>query len=108
MPRCVVGDHSLGQNATSTLVVVGGTWVVVGTPMTAIIKRLVVANQPDLSLVELSPAAQTALTYARGALCNPVSLSVMAFAVCVGVGYAGVLGAVVAMIAFVALGTAAT
>lgn len=76
--------------------------------MTAIITRLPVAKEPDLSLVELSPQAQTALTYVRGALCNPVSLSVMAFAVCVGVGYAGILGAVVAMITFVALGTTAT
>jgi hypothetical protein len=76
--------------------------------MTAIIKRLPVAREPDLSLMMLTPQAQTALTYVRGALFNPVSLSVMAFAVCVGVGYAGMLGAIVAMVAFVALGTTAT
>ena len=51
---------------------------------------------------------QTALTYVGGALFNPVSLSVMAFAVCVGVGYAGLLGALVAMMVFVGSGTVAT
>ena len=56
----------------------------------------------------ISPQAQTALTYVRGALFNPVSLSVMAFAVCVGVGYAGMLGALIAMATFVALGASAT
>jgi hypothetical protein len=60
------------------------------------------------ALVHVTPQAQTALTYVRGALFNPVSLSVMAFAVCVGVGYAGLLGALVAMMAFLALGTSAT
>jgi hypothetical protein len=76
--------------------------------MTAILKPLPIVRESDLSLVELSPQAQTALTYVRGALINPVSLSVMAFAICVGVGYAGVLGALIAMIAFVAVGTTAT
>ena len=76
--------------------------------MTAIIKRLPLAKEPDLSLLQLTPEAESALTYVRGALCNPVSLSVMAFAVCVGVGYAGALGAVVALLAFVTLGSMAT
>src|SRR5690242_18094247 len=62
----------------------------------------------DHELVLVSPQAQTALTYVQGALFNPVSLSVMAFAVCVGVGYAGMLGALVAMVTFVALGATAT
>ena len=77
------------------------------TAMTATTKRLTL-DDPDLAIVSMSPQAQTALTYVRGALFNPVSLSVMAFAVCVGVGYAGMLGALVAMLAFVALGTGAT
>ena len=77
--------------------------------MTAITQRLTASSEdPDLAIVSISPQAQTALTYVRGALFNPVSLSVMAFAVCVGVGYAGMLGALVAMMAFVALGTGAT
>lgn len=72
--------------------------------------RLVAAPDPEdtAALVSLSPPSETALTYVRGALFNPVSLSVMAFAVCVGVGYAGIFGALAAMIAFVALGTMAT
>ena len=69
---------------------------------------LAIARTDDSGLVQMSPQAQTALTYVRGALFNPVSLSVMAFAVCVGVGYAGMLGALVAMATFIALGTTAT
>ncbi len=56
----------------------------------------------------ISPQAQTALTYVRGALFNPVSLSVMAFAVCVGVGYAGMVGAFLALTTFLVLGTVST
>jgi hypothetical protein len=66
------------------------------------------SSEDAVALVAVSPQAQTALTYVRGALFNPVSLSVMAFAVCVGVGYAGLLGAMVAMLAFLGLGTTAT
>lgn len=66
------------------------------------------APAEDIALVHVSPEAQTALTYVRGALFNPVSLSVMAFAVCVGVGYAGLLGALIAMMTFMALGASAT
>jgi hypothetical protein len=76
--------------------------------MTAMTQRLTASEDPDLAIVSISPQAQTALTYVRGALFNPVSLSVMAFAVCVGVGYAGMLGALVALMAFLALGTGAT
>src|SRR6478735_6340852 len=71
-------------------------------------KRLAVASEPDLTLVHPTPQAQTSLTYVRGALFNPVSLSVMAFAVCVGVGYAGMFGALIAVVAVAALGTSAT
>ena len=51
---------------------------------------------------------QTALTYVRGAVLNPVSLSLMSFAVCVGIGYAGVLGALVAAGVFLTLGAWST
>jgi hypothetical protein len=68
--------------------------------------RLVTAG--DAALVLASPGGQTALAYVKGALFNPVSLSVMAFAVCVGVGYAGLLGALVALGAFLTLGTMST
>jgi len=72
--------------------------------------RMLVAvpSEPELAIVSMSPQTQTALTYVRGALFNPVSLSVMAFAVCVGVGYAGILGALAAMTTFLVLGTMST
>ena len=41
----------------------------------------------------LVPSPHSALSYAGATLSNPLSLAVMAFAVCVGVGYAGVTGA---------------
>src|SRR3569623_327253 len=62
----------------------------------------------ESELVQLTQQQQTALTYVRGALFNPVSLSVLAFAVCVGVGYAGMIGALIAMATFIALGSSAT
>lgn len=67
----------------------------------------VVPREPELAL-SMSPQTQTALTYVRGALFNPVSLSVMAFAVCVGVGYAGMVGAFLALTTFLVLGTVST
>jgi hypothetical protein len=67
-----------------------------------------VPEEPELGIMPLSPQTQTALTYVRGALFNPVSLSVMAFAVCVGVGYAGMLGALLAMVAFLSVGATST
>lgn len=45
------------------------------------------------------PARTSRLTYLRGAVASPVSLSVAAFAGCVGLGYAGVLGAALAALA---------
>jgi len=66
------------------------------------------ARGQENALVHVTPQTQTALAYVRGALFNPVSLSVMAFAVCVGVGYAGLLGAVVAMMVFIGLGASTT
>lgn len=68
----------------------------------------VVPRDAPEELVSISPQTQTALTYVRGALFNPVSLSVMAFAVCVGVGYAGMLGALLAMTTFLVMGSVAT
>lgn len=67
-----------------------------------------IAREPEHAIVPSAPPNETALTYVRGALFNPVSLSVMAFAVCVGVGYAGMFGAFVAMLTFVAVGTLST
>lgn len=91
------------------LILDGGTWVVLRPGMTSMTRALAsVPRDSDLGIASLSPQTETALTYVRGALFNPVSLSVMAFAVCVGVGYAGMFGAMIAMLAFVALGAAST
>ncbi len=46
----------------------------------------------------------TGLTYIRGAVASPVCVAVSVFAACVGLGYAGVLGAVFAMLAVISLG----
>src|ERR1700733_10068013 len=59
-------------------------------------------------LVLIAPQSQTALTYARGALVNPVTLSLMAFVVCAGLGYAGVLGALTLTLVFCAVCATAT
>jgi hypothetical protein len=67
--------------------------------------RLVTARDGDL--VHVSPDAQTALAYVRRALFNSVSLYVMGFAVCVSLGYAGLLAAMLVMVAFITLGTVA-
>jgi len=75
--------------------------------VTTMTDRLVPVHS-DNRLTLVTPQAQTALAYVQGALFNPVSLSVMAFAVCVGVGYAGMVGALIAMLTFVALGSTAT
>jgi hypothetical protein len=69
--------------------------------------QLAITHVDDSGLA-LTQQQQTALAYARGALFNPVSLSVMAFALCVGVGYAGVLGALVALATFVTLAVTAS
>src|SRR3569623_1066305 len=70
---------------------------------------LAIARVDEASaLVQLPQPPQTALTYVRGALFHPVSRSVMAFVVCGGVGYVGMLGALVAMATFIALGATAT
>ncbi|HUJ57915.1 MAG TPA: hypothetical protein VLX92_05470 [Kofleriaceae bacterium] len=65
------------------------------------------ASVEPVGLVHQS-RSQTGLTYVRGALLNPVSMSVLAFVLCVGVGYAGLLGAVVAIAAFLTVGIGAT
>jgi hypothetical protein len=76
--------------------------------MTSMTRLASVPREPELAIVSLAPQTETALTYVRGALFNPVSLSVMAFAVCVGVGYAGVFGALIAVLSFLTLGITST
>lgn len=71
--------------------------------------RLVTAS----ALVVVHPTAlakrgDNALGYVRGAVGSPVCIAVAIFAACVGLGYAGVLGAILAMTAIFGLGAIAT
>ncbi len=65
-------------------------------------------RQPTEMALALGTTHPTALTYARGALVNPVSLSVIAFGACVGIGCAGWLGGMLAVAMFITLGVLAT
>lgn len=68
-------------------------------------------TQTGLAL-QAAPAAltvrHTSLAYMRGAVASPVCVAFAVFAACVGLGYAGLLGAFVAMAAVVGLGIAST
>jgi hypothetical protein len=44
------------------------------------------------------------LTYVRGAIASPVCVAISVFAACIGLGYAGIVGALVAMLAVIGLG----
>ena len=63
-------------------------------------------------LVPAPPPALTArdnpLSYVRGAVVSPVCISAAVFVACVGIGIAGVLGAIIAMITVIALGASST
>lgn len=48
--------------------------------------------------------APTSLTYVRGAIASPVCVAISVFAACLGLGYAGLLGAIIAMITVITLG----
>ncbi|MDQ3367432.1 MAG: hypothetical protein M3680_18570 [Myxococcota bacterium] len=63
---------------------------------------LVLAPPPALTV------RNTNLTYVRGAIGSPVCVAVAVFAACVGLGYAGLIGAVLAMLAVLGLGASAT
>lgn len=71
-----------------------GTRVVAADPM---------ASQPGLVVSSSAPPASCAL-YLRGTVASPVCLSMAVFCGCIGLGYAGVLGAVVAIAVVLALG----
>jgi hypothetical protein len=68
--------------------------------------------QPSLALVTTPPPALTkrhsGLSYIRGAVASPVSVALSVFAACVGLGYAGFLGSVLAILAVVAIGVSST
>jgi hypothetical protein len=63
---------------------------------------LVLAPPPALT------ARSTNLTYIRGAIGSPVCVAFAVFAACVGLGYAGLIGAIVAMLAVLGFGASAT
>ncbi len=50
----------------------------------------------------------SSLSYIRGAVASPVCVAVSIFAACVGLGYAGLVGSMLAMIAIVGAGIAST
>ncbi|HEY0480770.1 MAG TPA: hypothetical protein VGD37_24820 [Kofleriaceae bacterium] len=50
------------------------------------------------------PATTPRLAYARGAVASPVCVAATLFAACLGVGYAGLLGAVIATLVVLVLG----
>lgn len=68
--------------------------------------------QPSLALVTTPPPALTkrhsGLSYIRGAVASPVCVALTIFAACVGLGYAGFVGSMLAMVAMVGLGIAST
>jgi len=62
-------------------------------------------SQAHLAVVPPRPLATTSrLGYARGAVASPVCVAAVLFAACLGVGYAGLLGAVIAALAVAAVG----
>ena len=71
------------------------------------------ASQNALTIFAAAPhpalmTRNTSLTYVRGAVGSPVCVAFAVFAACVGLGYAGLLGAFVAMMAVVGMGVAST
>ncbi len=69
-----------------------------------------VASQPGLVLAPppVLTARNTNLTYVRGAVGSPVCVAVAVFAACVGLGYAGLVGALLSMVAVIVMGVAST
>lgn len=66
-------------------------------------------SQPHLVVVSPKlPPATSRLGYFRGAVASPVCVAVTLFAACLGIGYAGVLGAIVAAVLVLVLGANAS
>jgi hypothetical protein len=68
--------------------------------------RLVSQRSPVLASPPPALTTQRShgLSYVRGAVASPVCIAISVFAACLGLGYAGIIGAVLAMIAVVAIG----
>lgn len=70
-----------------------------------------VASQNGLVLAPPPPALtarNTNLTYIRGAVGSPICVAVAVFAACVGLGYAGLIGAMLALFVVAGLGASST
>jgi len=70
-----------------------------------------VASQNGLVLAPPPPALtvrNTNLTYVRGAVGSPICVAVAVFAACVGLGYAGLIGAMLALMVVAGLGASST
>jgi hypothetical protein len=66
-------------------------------------------TQPHLAVVPaLPPAIASRLGYVRGAVASPVCVALTLFAACIGLGYAGVVGATVATALVVLFGALAS
>ncbi|TMQ17078.1 MAG: hypothetical protein E6J90_22905 [Deltaproteobacteria bacterium] len=73
--------------------------------------RVVAGNNmpsPNLVVLPSKLPAHGRLGYARGAVASPVCVAVGLFAACLGVGYAGLLGAAVAVVLVLVLGANAS
>lgn len=66
-------------------------------------------SQPHLVVVPPKlPPATSRLGYLRGAVASPVCVAVTLFAACLGIGYAGVIGAIIAAALVIVLGANAS
>ena len=66
-------------------------------------------SQPQLVVASATPlTVRSRLGYLRGAVASPVCVAVALFAACLGVGYAGILGAAVATAIVAGLGACAS
>jgi hypothetical protein len=70
--------------------------------------RLSLVPAPATALAQRGTTSLGTLSYVGGAVTSPVCIAVAIFAACVGLGYAGVLGAILAMTTIVGLGATAT
>jgi hypothetical protein len=61
-------------------------------------------SQPGLVVSPNLPAGTSRLGYVRGSVANPVCVAVAVFAGCIGLGYAGLLAAVLAVLAVLVIG----
>src|SRR6266850_178104 len=112
-PRCGVSDHpsraQMRRRCLAESTARRGTRVVAAIVMQPRFASFDAHEARNANhLVVVPPPALTMrasqLSYVRGAVASPVCVAVTVFLGCVGLGYGGVLGAVIAMITVLALG----